>query len=290
MKKFIIIVCLSLIISSSVSLFRADIANAALQGRTSINSQITASNTPTLTGTLPTWCNDIVIGISTTQSDSIKFFFSDYGQVNVSNGNWSLNLASNSYGLVNGVYDIFIASECDYSGSYSDPLYADLHYGALSIVPGVCDELCVPVYRFYNTKNGAHFYTTSESEKRTVLDYPEYRFEGISSYAKQYRSAIPGMIPVYRFYNFKQGVHFYTANQYEASNVNNDQSSTYRYEGVSYYTYANQEYGTAPLYRFYKFSQGVHFYTSNQQEASTVNNTQSSTYKFEGVSYYNIVN
>ena len=94
------------------------------------------------------------------------------------------------------------------------------------------------------------------------------------------------LTPVYRFYNFIQGVHFYTANQAEATNVKNNMATTYRYEGISYFANTNQESGTTPVYRFYNFIQGVHFYTANQAEATNVNNNMPATYRYEGVSYF----
>jgi len=41
--------------------------------------------------------------------------------------------------------------------------------------------------------------------------------------------------PVFRFYNFKKGVHFYTASAAERDSVISHLSKTYRYEGVAYY-------------------------------------------------------
>ncbi|MDO8847865.1 MAG: hypothetical protein Q7W51_05720 [Coriobacteriia bacterium] len=43
----------------------------------------------------------------------------------------------------------------------------------------------MPVYRFYNTENGSHFYTISPDEKALVLLYygGKYRFEGVAFYA-----------------------------------------------------------------------------------------------------------
>ncbi len=284
--------CFILLLSLLLSLLNPRFTLAAgLTGRTSVQAQITSATSPTITGTLPSWCSDIIVGIGTTQAivnGDVDFFFSDYGQVSVSNGNWSLNLAANNYGLIPSVYDVYVASECGYSGSYQDPLYEDLHFGAISIIPAWCDSYCVPVYRFYNVKNGAHFYTTTENEKRDVLDYADYRYEGIVSYAKDYRTILPGMIPVYRFYNYRQGVHFYTANQAEFVNVYNNMLDTFRYEGIAYQTYATPQENTVPVHRFYKFKQGIHFYTSNQAEATNVNNTMYNTYRYEGIAYYNI--
>lgn len=46
----------------------------------------------------------------------------------------------------------------------------------------------MPVYRFYNKLNGAHFYTISATEKAIVqIQYRDtYRFEGVAFYASPY--------------------------------------------------------------------------------------------------------
>jgi hypothetical protein len=142
-----------------------------------------------------------------------------------------------------------------------------------------------PVFRFYKLADGSHFFTNNESEKNVVSQRPDiYRYEGVAFY--EYTSQVANSVPVYRFYNFKQGVHFYTASQSEYQNVLTTGSWTYRYEGVAYYTLTAVSNGLAPVHRFYKFRQGVHFYTNNQAEATYLNNTAYSTYRYEGVAYY----
>jgi hypothetical protein len=141
------------------------------------------------------------------------------------------------------------------------------------------------VFRFYKLADGSHFFTNNESEKNVVSQRPDiYRYEGVAFY--EYTSQVANSVPVYRFYNFKQGVHFYTASQSEYQNVLTTGSWTYRYEGVAYYTLTAVSNGLAPVHRFYKFRQGVHFYTNNQAEATYLNNTAYSTYRYEGVAYY----
>ena len=99
-------------------------------------------------------------------------------------------------------------------------------------------------------------------------------------------AATPNMAAVYRFYNLRTGVHFYTASQSEADNVKHSLSSLYRYEGVSFHAYTSSINNASPVHRFYNFKQGVHFYTSNQSEATVVNSTLGDTYRYEGISYY----
>ncbi len=91
--------------------------------------------------------------------------------------------------------------------------------------------------------------------------------------------------PVFRFYKFRDGSHFFTNNEVEKSVVA-QRPDIYRYEGIAFYSYPQQVSGSEPVHRFYNFKQGVHFYTSNQTEATQVNNTAFHTFRYEGVAYY----
>jgi len=142
-----------------------------------------------------------------------------------------------------------------------------------------------PVFRFYKLTDGSHFFTNNESEKAQVQTRPDiYRYEGIAFYSDP--TQVTGTTPVYRFYNYRQGVHFYTSNYSEYQTVLTTAASTFRYEGVAYYAYASQVANSLPVFRFYKFMQGVHFYTNNAAEAANIKATASSTYRDEGISYY----
>ena len=66
-----------------------------------------------------------------------------------------------------------------------------------------------PVYRFFNSQLGTHFYTISEAEKNSVLvKYPVFTYEGPVYYAAT--TTGDGRAPLYRFYNTRTGAHFYT--------------------------------------------------------------------------------
>ena len=276
------------------------VLSAGLSNETYVGPITTSNRSPTIYGYIPERCNDVGILVyadtaNFTTGEGIFAFFSEAGDVGLVTddtsqyaGFFSLNLANNNLGLINGKYNIFVSTMCGWSNTYSDPFYEDLYYDSISIIPTSCSAICAPVHRFYNTQNGAHFYTSNESEKRTVLDLSQYRYEGIVNFAKTSQEA--GTVPVHRFYHKVNGTHFYTSNQAEASNVNATLSGTYRYEGVSYYAHSQPVISTVSVHRFYKFQQGVHFFTSNQAEASNVNATLSGTYRYEGVSYYNIIN
>jgi Repeat of unknown function (DUF5648) len=141
----------------------------------------------------------------------------------------------------------------------------------------------VPVYRFYNTRTGAHFYTTSETERdnvRATLAFMTY--EGAAFFASGTDS--PGLSPVHRFYNTQTGVHFYTISEAERAHV----AATlpqFTYEGVAYHASAASGTGFTPLYRFFLRSRGFHFYTNNVGERDRIIATIPQ-YTYEGIGYY----
>ena len=92
-----------------------------------------------------------------------------------------------------------------------------------------------PLYRFYNKKNGSHFYTASEAEKASVIAHlgATYTYDGPA-----YNVCLtpgPGETTVYRFYNKKNGSHFYTASEAEKTSVLTTLRATYSYDGPAFY-------------------------------------------------------
>lgn len=141
-----------------------------------------------------------------------------------------------------------------------------------------------PVYRFYNAQTGTHFYTSSSTERdsvRTTLHYMSY--EGEAFLASSQHSA--GLSPVYRFFNTVNGVHFYTISTAERDLIQ-DRLPQFTLEGIAYYASPVGGSGLVPLYRFYLPRAGTHFYTASAVERQNVQDTLSTTFNFEGVSYY----
>jgi hypothetical protein len=141
-----------------------------------------------------------------------------------------------------------------------------------------------PVYRFYNLLTNVHFYTASVSERDNVIaTAPHFQNEGTAFFASS--TSAPNAAPVYRFFNYSTGAHFYTINQAERDNVANNLSQYYRYEGVVWYANPNPDVDLTPVYRFYNFNVGAHFYTSSSSERAYV----IANFPFmrdEGIAYY----
>ena len=142
-----------------------------------------------------------------------------------------------------------------------------------------------PVYRFFNTKIGTHFYTASEVERYSVATKLKatYRYGGVAYSVNTSNTA--NAVPLYRFYNKKNGSHFYTASEQEKNTVIAQWAATFRFEGPVYNVSLTPE-NSSPMYRFYNKRNGSHFYTANETEKNTVMTTLGATYNYEGVKFY----
>jgi len=92
-----------------------------------------------------------------------------------------------------------------------------------------------PLTRLYNKQVGSHFYTSSTSEAANAVDtWPNiFRWDG-PTYAVN-PGAVPGSLPVYRFYNMRNGSHFYTASEDEKNHVLATWPTIYALEGPAFW-------------------------------------------------------
>lgn len=92
-----------------------------------------------------------------------------------------------------------------------------------------------PLYRFYNRANGSHFYTASPNERDMVFAkwMNVFTYDGPTYAVTPYAEA--GKAPVWRFFNKKNGSHFYTASAEEADNVIAKWPTIYQLEGIAFW-------------------------------------------------------
>jgi uncharacterized delta-60 repeat protein len=140
------------------------------------------------------------------------------------------------------------------------------------------------VYRFLNTRTGAHFYTVSAQERDEVIaNLPQFQFEGIAFYALT--SPTEDTQPVYRFYNRLTGTHFYTIGVEERDRVVMTLRHIYILEGISWYASTGSGAGWTAMSRFYNRQTGTHFYTASLAERDQILATLPWMI-YEGVAYY----
>jgi hypothetical protein len=92
-------------------------------------------------------------------------------------------------------------------------------------------------------------------------------------------------MPVYRFYNFRNGSHFYTASGPERDGVADGMSGTYSYDGIAYAIDVGNPANSTPLWRFFDHATGTHFYTADPAEKATIMATMSSRFQLDGPAY-----
>ncbi|MRR11134.1 hypothetical protein EG835_01280 [bacterium] len=142
-----------------------------------------------------------------------------------------------------------------------------------------------PVYRFYNKVAGTHFYTASEAERYNVMRRMSatFTYEGP---AYRVNTANPvNSSPLYRFFNKKNGTHFYTASEAEKQSVIDRMSATFTFEGPVYNVSTVPD-NADPMFRLYDRRTGTHFYTTSAEERDAAANRPGTTYIYEGIAYY----
>lgn len=151
------------------------------------------------------------------------------------------------------------------------------------LAPSTASAGRTAIYRFFNAKTGAHFFTASAAERDFVIQtYPDFAYENIAFYA--YPQPTAGQNTVYRFFNTSNGAHFYTINQAESDYVR-VAYPVFKYEGPIWYAQTAPGNGSTPIYRFYKPSTGTHFYTINAAERDFVIATYKE-FQYEGTAYH----
>ena len=90
--------------------------------------------------------------------------------------------------------------------------------GLTAIDPASKDPNAAPVFRFFDTKYGTHFFTASASERDQVMaNRSDLTFEGAGFYEHTTQQA--GDTPVYRFFDKNFGTHFYTGDGGERATI-----------------------------------------------------------------------
>ena len=143
-----------------------------------------------------------------------------------------------------------------------------------------------PVFRFYKKSNGTHFYTATGAECDSVVAklWSTYSLNGVA-YVINTKSA-SNSSPLYRFFNKKNGSHFYTVSVAERDRVKSRLAATYTYNGEAYRVCSANVAGSTPVYRFYNAKLGTHFYTASEQEKRNVVLNLSKTYRLEGAAFF----
>ncbi|NRF69019.1 calcium-binding protein [Aquincola sp. S2] len=159
------------------------------------------------------------------------------------------------------------------------------------------------VFRFYNARDKAYFYTTSVAERDMVIRQSTdasytpaepmwpYFYQG-ATFEQAHTSS--GSVPVFRFYNTKTGHHFFTTSPAERDMVLKESTDPnygspgmwpFTYEGEAFRAFTDANHRDAvPVHRFYSASLDRHFFTASAQEADEIKLT--GQWSYEGIGYF----
>jgi predicted outer membrane repeat protein len=134
----------------------------------------------------------------------------------------------------------YTASEDERAALIADYPYAWTYEGPVfKACVTACHPGLAPVYRFWSSVSGSHFYTISEAEKDYVINnYPTvWTFEDAVFYAYPEGTQPAGSQPVYRFWSAATSSHFYTMSEEEKNYVVDNYPSIWTFEGIAFYAY-----------------------------------------------------
>ena len=200
-----------------------------------------------------------------------------------------------------GTMDTLTAIETLQFGNESVATASLGYQPAVSLAPGTSSTV---VYRFYNLRDKAYFYTANAAEKDLVVrestDSAYTPANGVWPYFYQgatfgAATTTTGAAPVYRFYNTQTGHHFFTLSESERELVRRESTDPlytpengvwpFQDEGVGYQAYANGSIsGTVPVFRFFSPSLNRHFFTASTDEAQQIR--QTGQWNDEGVAFW----
>ena len=136
------------------------------------------------------------------------------------------------------------------------------------------------VFRFFNTRTGAHFFTPFMEEAfQVALTLNEFKFEGMVFGS---RATEQNGIVVHRLWDNNTSKHFYTGFEQEYAFLKTQ--SGWRDEGVGFMAYAEDGADRLDVFRFFNTKTGVHLYTTSEVERDQVFTL--SEYRYEGVAFY----
>ena len=160
-------------------------------------------------------------------------------------------------------------------------------------------DISQQVYRFYNTRDKAFFYTASAAERDMVIERSDVNRNNIDEWPYAYQGSTfaaaisyNGAVPLYRFYNTRTGHHFYTASEAEVAFVNQQIAGAgwpFVPEGVAFQVYQSDPLPDAvefeiPVYRLYSPGLDRHFYTGSEQERDQM--LASGNWNDEGIGFW----
>lgn len=153
-------------------------------------------------------------------------------------------------------------------------------------------RLARPVYLMYSHATGRHLFTLSRQEvqARARPGSKEWADGSVAFHVYPEGTQPPGAAAVFGFSSPDPDVRFYTMDTDERDRLRDDDSGAWRYEGVAWYAFSEDECppDARPVHRFWSDAVRAHFYTIDEDEKDKLVSDASLAWVYEGVAWYAI--
>lgn len=142
----------------------------------------------------------------------------------------------------------------------------------------------IPVYRYYASAAGRHYYTTMEGS----YAHSDFSYDGIAFYVYLWAGDTerPGTVPVYLLMNRLSHTWFYTVSETELDQIMSTHSDVYGFVGPLWRVPEADDGHGQLVYRFYNGRNGEHFYTASEAERDAVITYLGYLYYYEGPAFW----
>ncbi len=161
------------------------------------------------------------------------------------------------------------------------------HMAASSAGPDVVplNGSTIGIYRYFDGSNGTQFLTSSPNEMNAIgAQRPDMRFEGLAMAGIAPTAADPDASPVFRFFDTRNGTHFFTVDRGEATTIGATRPDLVA-EQSGFSEHVTAHGGDVAVYRFFDTGAGTHFFTANDTERATLVSTRADL-TYEGIAFY----
>ncbi|MGI4797275.1 MAG: hypothetical protein ACRYG8_25130 [Janthinobacterium lividum] len=146
------------------------------------------------------------------------------------------------------------------------------------------------VYRFFDTRFGTHFFTSSVGERDDVLANRSADLKEETNGFGDVQSTDTSAVAVYRFFDKNFGTHFFTANAGERDTIINTRPDLTYEANSTFYEHSSLQTGDTAVYRLFDTKTGTQFLTGDNNEYAGLTTAGSATYRAdlrsEGVAFY----
>ena len=139
----------------------------------------------------------------------------------------------------------------------------------------------VPLFHFSRRNSGEAFYTSSISQAHDLAKGMSWILEGISHGLPTVDN---GGSPVFRLLNKRTSRHYYTISESNKDQLVGSEGESYVYEGVAFYAFAEQYFGSEPVHSFKQISNSSQFFSIDPTEIEQLQTNPD--FSYDGISWY----